>query len=119
MRMNNTERRKSDWYFPPYVAALLGLFIVLPMAVIGGWLGTGIYNAGSVGDISAFWAAVALGGIGTLLLFFARLPLYRQRRFLVFGPRELDQRHRRLYWWAYGFIIASVVLLVLLILIVR
>ena len=60
-----------------------------------------------------------MGGVGTVLLFFARLPLYRQRRFLVFGPRELDKRHRRLYWWAYRFIAASIVLLVVLILIVR
>jgi hypothetical protein len=45
------------------------------MALISGWLGTGIYNARSVGDTSAFWTAAALGGIGTLLRFFARLPL--------------------------------------------
>ncbi len=118
--MSKPERRKSDWYFPPDLAALLGLYyVVLPMALIGGWLGTGIYNGRSVGDTSAFWIAVALGAIGTLLLFFARLPLYRQRRFLVLGPRELDDRHRRLYWWAYRFIGASIVLLVVLTVIVR
>jgi len=107
---------KSDWYFPPDLAALFGIYyVVLPLALIGGWLSNRIYDAMSVGDSSACWAAVALGAVGTILLFLARLPLDRQRRFLVFGPRELDQRHRRLYWWAYRFIGVSVLLLVLLI----
>src|SRR5204862_3096067 len=98
MPLSNPEHKESGWYFPPDLAALLGLYyVVLPMALIGGWLGTGIYNAKSVGDNSAFWATIALGGIGTVLLFLARLPLYRQRRFLVLGPRDLDERHRRLY----------------------
>jgi hypothetical protein len=118
--MSNPERKKPDCHFPPDLAALLGLYyVVLPIALLGGWLGTGIYNARSVGDTSPFWAAIGLGGIGTVLLFFARLPLYRQRRFLVLGPRELDDRHRRLYWWAYRFIATSIVLLVVLIVAVR
>jgi hypothetical protein len=118
--MNNLKRGKSVWHFPPDLAALFGLYyIVLPMALIGGWLGTGIYNARGVGNTFALWVAVALGSIGTVLLFFARLPLYRQRRFLVLGPRDLDKRHRRLYWWAYRFIAGSIVLLVLLNVVVK
>ena len=53
--------KKSDWYFPPDLAALLGLYcVVLPIALLGGWLGTGIYNARSVGDTSPFTASMVL-----------------------------------------------------------
>jgi hypothetical protein len=118
--MSNPSDKKLDWYFPPDMAALLGLyFIVLPFALLGGWFGTHLYNARSTGDVTLLWLSIAVGACGTVLLFLARLPLYRQRRFLVFGPRELDEKHRRLYWWAYRFIAASVLLMLLLLLILR
>jgi len=81
-----------------------------------------------VGALSALYYADRLNqlpigvigiAIGTVLLFLARLPLYRQRRFLTFGPKELDERHRRVYWWAYRFIGASVLLLVVLLFVLR
>ena len=118
--MSDCDHKESAWQFPPDIAALLGLYyIIIPMALVGGWLGPAIYNARSIGDRSALWGALALGGIGTVLLFLARLPLYRERRFLALGPSALDARHRRLYWWAWCFIAASIALLALLILILR
>ena len=54
-----------------------------------------------------YWGGVVAGVVGMVLLFFARLPFYRQRRFLVFGPRELDRSHRRLYWLAYAVLLVS------------
>ncbi len=118
--MNNPSDKKSDWYFPPDMAVLFGLyFVVLPLALLGGWFATHLYNAKSTGDVTLLWFAIAVGACGTVLLFLARLPLYRQRRFLVFGPRDLDEKHRRLYWWAYRLIGASVLLLLLLLLMVR
>jgi hypothetical protein len=49
--------------------------------------------------------------LGIFLLFFSRLPLYRQRRFWTFGPRELPAFNRKLYWLAYLFFVASILLL--------
>jgi len=118
--MRNPNDKKSNWFFPPDFAVLLGFyFIFLPVMILGGWLATNLYNAKSNGDMTLLWAAVVLGAIGTVLLFLARLPLYRQRRFLTFGPKELDERHRRVYWWAYRFIGASVLLLVVLLFVLR
>jgi hypothetical protein len=109
-RMDKSNDKKSDWYFPPDLAVLLSpLFIALPCALISGLL------RNLVGLGLMFCAAAALGVAGTILLFCARLPLYRQRRFLVFGPRELGDEHKRLYWRAYRFIGASVLLLIVLI----
>jgi hypothetical protein len=60
---------------------------------------------------TVFGIAVAVGGLGVILLFVARLPLYRDRQFLAFGPRLLDVPHRKLYWLSYCFVGVSVLLL--------
>ena len=63
------------------------------------------------GDRTLLAVALILGGIGVVLLFFARLPLYRQRRFFVFGARELSGFHKRLYYAAYLFLVPCILLL--------
>ena len=64
------------------------------------------------GSVGVFAVAITLGAIGILLLFLARLPLYRRGQFLTFGQSQLDAPHRKLYWWAYGFVGGSVILFV-------
>jgi hypothetical protein len=63
------------------------------------------------GDRTLLAVALILGGIGVVLLFFARLPLYRQRRFFVFGASELSGFHKRLYYAAYVFIVPCILIL--------
>ena len=70
------------------------------------------------GDPLLPFIALGLALLGIALLFVARLPLYRQRRFLVFGPALLDSTHRKLYRCAYVFIASAVLLLGLICLIV-
>lgn len=65
------------------------------------------------GDITIPVVAMLSAGIGIVLLFLARLPLYRQRRFFAFGPKLLDESHRRLYRWAYRFICLGGLLMLL------
>jgi hypothetical protein len=119
-RSNDPKLKTPRCYFPPDLAAHFGLlFIVLPIAMLSHWLFPLLSRLKRTGDPTIVWMALALGAIGVALLFAARLPLYRQRRFFVFGPRELDERHRRLYRWAYRVVGTSVFLLVLLLLILR
>jgi hypothetical protein len=66
-----------------------------------------------------FGVAVAAGVVGAALLFLARLPLYRRRQFFTVGPHSLDAPHRRLYWLAYSFVGASVLLLLSLLAVLR
>lgn len=63
---------------------------------------------------SVFGAAVAASIVGIVLLFLARLLLYRQRQFFSFGSRLLDAPHRRLYRVAYCFVFVAVLLLLIL-----
>jgi len=102
--------RKSDWAFPVDMVALVSMPIFSMLAIL---LAVQVYNT-SRGDPTLFIVAVGMGLIGTGLLFAARLPLYRQRKFFSIGPRELDACHRKLYKAAYIFIVPSIVMLVLM-----
>ena len=118
--MSKPEPKSSRYYFPPDMAALSGLFfIILPIAALMSWFFPLLSRLKRTGDPTLVWIALALGAIGTALLFAARLPLYQQRRFFVFGPRELDEKHRRLYRLAYKFIGVSVGLLIFLLLMLQ
>jgi hypothetical protein len=117
--MNEPTEKRSDWRVPADMLALFGMFVVLP---IGGLLGSFLLpplTGASRGDPTLLYVALVLTCIGIVLLFIARLPLYRQHRFFTFGPGGLDQKHRRVYEWAYVFIICSAALLVMLHLIIR
>jgi hypothetical protein len=60
--------------------------------------------------------AVLVGGAGVGLLFYAKLPLYRQRRFFTFGARALPEPRRPFYRWGYCCAAFSIVLLACLLL---
>lgn len=91
-------------FWPGVIIAILGGFVVLP-----------IVNNLKRGEITGlFMTALILGATGSYLLFLARLPLYRHRKFWTIGPSQLDSKHRRLYWLAYGLIFPSVCLLLLI-----
>jgi hypothetical protein len=103
LTMNN---KSSDSGLPEEVLGLLStLFFVPTIAVLAAAIFPVIASAGGLTYL--YWGGVVAGVVGMVLLFFARLPFYRQRRFLVFGPRELDRSHRRLYWLAYAVLLVS------------
>ena len=102
--MNAGTNKKSDWYLPPDWRLLLGLhFIVIPLGIIASIFMVAL-NKTRQGDTSLLWFALVIGIMGTVFLFLAKLPLYRQHKYLSIGPRELPERHKKLYWLAYGFI---------------
>lgn len=118
--MSDGKRKFSDWYVPPDIAFIYGLpFILIPIGLLSAMLLPSLNLARNTGDRTLLYMAVAIGAIGITLLFFARLPLYRQRRFFTFGSRALDDRHKRLYRWSYRLIGVCVLLLVALILALR
>ena len=118
--MQDNKRKLSDWYIPPDILFIYGLtFIAVPIAVLVSMSLPLLSKAKGTGDATLLYVSLAIGTVGILLLFFARLPLYRERRFFTFGSRALDDHHKRLYRWAYRFIGICVFLLVCLILFLR
>lgn len=108
-------KKSSAWYVPPDIGFLFSFYFVLPIiAILSGMLLPLLARFKSGDVVGIFYSALALGVVGTVLLFFARLPLYRKRQFLAFGPGQLSGIHRRLYWVAYLFVAVSILLLVLI-----
>jgi hypothetical protein len=108
---------KSDWYIPPDWRFMLSWhFIVMPTAILAALFTVALTKAAH-GDTTLLWVALLMGAVGVVMLFLARLPLYRQRKFLSFGPRALPAGHRRLYWTACGFIGVSAAIMVLLLMV--
>jgi hypothetical protein len=105
-------KKLSDWYVPLDWFAHFSLLLTLPIIVIlAGILLPALSFLKAAGALNLFYSGLGIGSLGIILLFFARFPLYRQHKFLAFGPRELPAFHRKLYWLAYLFVVASVLLL--------
>src|ERR1039458_1190774 len=105
-------KKSSDWYVPPDWLAQFSLVLMLPtIAILSAMLLPVLSFLKTAGALSLFYSGLGIGSLGIVLLFFARLPLYRQHRFLTFGPRELPAFHRKLYWLAYLFVVVSVLML--------
>jgi hypothetical protein len=115
--------KRPDNHLPEEVLGFLSSIFFMPViamiAMLAAMLLPSLTSARGELITRLYWVGVTGGVIGIVLLFLARLPLYRQRRFLTFGPRELDQSHRRLYWLAYLFVVVSMGLFVVVWLRVR
>lgn len=110
---------RSDWYFPKDWLGILGLQLapVLVFLLAGG-LVPAMVNARQ-GDLTLFRVAAAFAVIGVALLFFAKLPLYRQGKYLTFGSKALPRGRRKVYRIAYLFIGAGLLLMLLLLAVLR
>jgi hypothetical protein len=104
-------KKSSDWYVPPEFSLLLCIATIVVLSAILLPI-VGRFKSGDL--VGIFYLALVLGGVGSVLLFFARLPLYRKRQFFTFGPGQLSGIHRRLYWLAYPFLLVSIGLLFLI-----
>ena len=107
-------KKQSDWYVPAEVLGLLGTVLLVPaIAVLAGLALPIIFKLENAEPFQLFSWGLSSGVFGITVLLRARGPLYRQRRFWTFGPRELDRKHRILYWIAHVFTLTSVTLLVI------
>jgi hypothetical protein len=110
--VSSMNKRDSDWYIPPDWLCLLGMSIVpLVIGLLASMLLPLVVRL-KTGDLRALYGVgLGAGVISAVMLFVARLPLYKQRQFWTIGPMQLDRKHRRIYWLAYVFVAASLLLL--------
>lgn len=106
---------KTDWRFPPD----MGCLIVMPLTAILAGMILPLMSAARRGDQTLFILSLAISVLGLILLFLARLPLYRQRQFFTFGSAALPESHRRLYHAAWKVVFVGVGLLVVVNVIMR
>lgn len=99
---------ESDWYIPGDWLMHLVMIVFMPIGVVIGITVVNVIHMTKRGNPLLAYIAGAAGVIGIVLFFFARLPLYRQRKFFVLGPKLLPPKHKKLYWTAYAFIVPSI-----------
>jgi hypothetical protein len=104
---------RSEWYIPADWMAHLGCFLMIVLNISAMMILPAIANA-KKGNLTLFILSLVLSLIGVVLLFLARLPLYRQRRFFTIGPAALPESHKRIYQVAWRFIAAGLVIMILL-----
>jgi hypothetical protein len=66
--------------------------------------------------IWCYGVGLFVAAVGVALLFYSKLPLYRQRRFFTFGSAALPEGRRSFYRWGYrcvGFAVALLLCLLL------
>ena len=93
------------WFLPASVVALLATQLLTFFTRLTGTRWIWCYGIG---------LAVAAVGVG--LLFYAKIPLYRQRRFFTFGSGALSEGRRPFYRWGYRCVFFAVALLLCLLL---
>lgn len=109
--MNAKKKDSLAWYVPPEVAFQL----IMPLAMLLVSLFASALLAIDLRSPTFVVVGLAVSLLGAILLFVARLPLYRQRRWFSFGPKHLTGTHRRLYFAAYVCLSVGVMMFLLLI----
>ena len=106
-------RRKSGWDMPAEaIGAWYFALVPVGVAAIGSLVHRLVELVIQTDLVTLYLWASGLASVGILLLFLSRMPLYRQRRFFVFGSRGFDREHERVYRVAYGFLLAGVLLFI-------
>ena len=95
--------------FPPDLLAASGIPIVI-VALITSWL----FSLRGWPWVAAYCCALLIAIVGASYLFRAKLPLYRQHRFLTFGSQHLPPASLPLYRLGCRLSIAGISFAVLL-----
>ena len=66
--------------------------------------------------IRCYEVGLFLAGIGIAMIFYSKVPLYRQRQFFTFGSAAIEENRRSFYKWGYRCVIFAVALLLCLLL---
>jgi len=105
-RSNGLGTFLEHWWFP--LVAVVGLLTSQLLTFFTGLTGARWVWFYAIG--------LAIGAVGVSLIFYAKVPLYRQRRFFTFGSGALPERRRHYYRWGYRCVIFAVALLLCLLL---
>jgi hypothetical protein len=118
--MSDKQTKKVPPIFHSDIPDLLAILLVIPVIGILSGMLLPVINGVRHGQLVApFWIALSTAVVGVVLLFWARLPLYREHKFFSFGSRSLPPKSVPIYRAAYALLIPSVLFLLLLALMVR
>ena len=109
----DTQRESNGWqtFFEHW-----GLFFPAIVGVCGYQILMFFTRLSGTPWIWCYGVAVFVGIVGAGLLLYAKVPLYRERRFFTFGVRALPEERRPFYRWGYYCAAFSIALLACLLL---
>lgn len=111
-------RNGRTWIYPPadQWMAVWGFIVLAVVGMLASWILN--FFTRLTGTLWIAWYLLALGAaiLGASLILYAKLPLYRERRFLTFGPRAIPERRRPFYRCGYSLAVLGSALLACLLL---
>lgn len=111
-------QKRSEWIWPPpdQWLTVWGGFVMLIVMVFTTRLFSFFARLTGTPWISCYFIGLVFATVGVSLLFYAKLPLYRQGRFFTFGSRGLPEQRRPFYRWGYCCVAVAIALLLCLLL---
>jgi hypothetical protein len=108
----------KDWLWPPADQWIggWGLLTIVFVSILTTWVLDFFTQLTGAPWICCYVVGIGIASVGASLIFYSKLPLYRQHRFLTFGPRALPEQRRPFYRWGYVCAILGVLLLACLLL---
>jgi hypothetical protein len=91
-----------------------GFLVVVVVAFFSSQVLTFFTRLSGTPWIWCYYVGLIIAAVGVALVFYAKLPLYRQRRFFTFGSRALPESRRSFYRWGYRCVTFIVALLLCL-----
>ncbi|HEY0454964.1 MAG TPA: hypothetical protein VGE41_01215 [Verrucomicrobiae bacterium] len=105
-------QRNKEWLWPPpdQWITVWGTIITAVGAILTSQLFRFFSRLSGLPWIYCYAVALITALVGAALLFYAKLPLYRQREFFTFGCRTLPESRRPYYRCGYFCVIFSAAL---------
>jgi hypothetical protein len=109
-------RKHNEWIWPPadQWIAVWGFWVIAIIAILASQLLSFFSGLTGMRWIWCYIIALVIAAVGASVIFYAKLPLYRQHRFFTFGSRALPESRRRFYRWGYRCVAFAVALLLCL-----
>src|ERR1035437_6958326 len=111
-------RTCKDWIWPPadQWIGVWGLLTIAAVGIVTTWVLNFFTRLTGMPWICCYFIGTGVAALGASLIFYAKLPLYRQRRFFTFGPKALPKQRRPFYRWGYTCAFLGALLLACLLL---
>src|SRR5437867_721336 len=102
----------KQWIWPPAEQwiTVWGLVVIAVVGILTSQLLSFFSRLTGTPWIWCYGIGLVVAAVGAALVFYAKLPLYRLRRFSTFGSRALPESRRSFYRWGYRCITFAVAL---------
>ena len=109
--MKNRSCRELIWPPADQWVGVWGLLAVAVVGIVTSWALNFFTRLTGMPSICAYFIGIGVAALGVSLIFYAKLPLYRERRFFTFGPGGLPEQRRPFYRWGYTCALLGTLLL--------